>query len=35
MGEVEIDPARVKPEDLLKNRVFSKPSHYRATLADQ
>ncbi|MCL5800417.1 MAG: heavy-metal-associated domain-containing protein [Candidatus Thermoplasmatota archaeon] len=34
-GEVELDSARVKSEDLLKNRVFSKPSHYRATLADQ
>ncbi len=35
MGEVELDHARVRPEDLLKNRIFSKPSHYRATLADR
>ncbi len=34
-GEVEVDPVKVKPEELLKNRVFSKPSHYRATLIDQ
>ena len=34
-GGVEVDPVKVKPEELLKNRVFSKPSHYRATLIDQ
>ena len=34
-GEVEVDPEKVKPEDLLRNRVFSKPSHYKATLVDQ
>lgn len=34
-AEVLVDPAKVKPEELLKNNVFSKPSHYRATLEDQ
>lgn len=34
-GEVNVDPKKVKPEELLKNRVFEKPSHYRATLMDQ
>jgi copper chaperone len=35
IGEVSLDQEKIKPEDLLKNRVFSKQSHYRATLADQ
>ncbi len=34
-GDVTIDLEKVNPEDLLKNRVFSKPSHYKATLMDQ
>ncbi|MCL6002807.1 MAG: heavy-metal-associated domain-containing protein [Thermoplasmatales archaeon] len=34
-GEVTIDSEKLRPEDLLKSRVFSKPSHYRATLMDQ
>ncbi len=34
-GEVEVESGKVKPEELLKNRVFGKPSHYRATLMDQ
>ncbi len=34
-GYVEVDPGKVKPEELLKSRVFSKPYHYRATLMDQ
>ena len=35
VGEVEVDPVKVKPEELLKNKVFEKPSHYKATLMDQ
>ena len=35
VGDVLLDGEKVKPEDLLKNRVFSKPSHYKATIADQ
>lgn len=34
-GEVEVDSEKVKPEELLKNRVFGELSHYRATLMDQ
>lgn len=34
-GYVEVDPEKVKPEELLKSRVFSKASHYKATLMDQ
>lgn len=34
-GLVDIDPEKVKPETLLKNKVFAKPSHYKATIADQ
>lgn len=33
-GEVVIDPSKVKPEDLLRNKVFTKPYHYRATLEE-
>ena len=34
-GEVEVDPKRVTQEELLKNKVFQRPSHYRATLMDE
>lgn len=34
-GEVEFDPTKVSPEGLLKNKVFEKPSHYKATLMEQ
>ncbi len=34
-GLVDVDLVKVKPEELLKNIVFSKPSHYRATLIYQ
>ncbi len=34
IAEVAVDSAKVKPEALLKNGVFTKPSHYRATLVD-
>lgn len=34
-GEVEVDPAKVKPDELLKNKVFEKPSHYGVTIMDQ
>lgn len=34
-GEVNVDSDKVKPEELLKNKVFTKPSHYKATLMDQ
>ena len=33
--EAEVDPVKVTPEELLKNKVFEKPSHYKATLMDQ
>jgi copper chaperone CopZ len=35
VGDVVIDPEKVNPEMLLKNGVFTKPSHYRATIEDQ
>lgn len=35
LGEVAFDPEKVRPEMLLKNNVFKKPSHYKATIADQ
>lgn len=35
IGEVVVDPEKVKAEELLKNKVFTKPSHYKATLIDQ
>ena len=35
IGEVNVDSDKVKPEELLKNKVFTKPSHYKATLMDQ
>jgi copper chaperone len=34
-GDVVVDQTKVKPEDLLRNPVFLKPSHYKATLIDQ
>jgi copper chaperone CopZ len=34
-GEVDVDLEKVNPEDLLRNKVFSKSSHYKATLFDQ
>lgn len=34
-GIVTIDPDTISPDDLLRSRVFSKSSHYRATLIDQ
>lgn len=34
-GIVTIDSDTISPDDLLRNRVFSKSSHYRATLIDQ
>lgn len=33
-GKVKIDPEAVRPEDLLKNKVFSGSSHYKATLME-
>jgi copper chaperone CopZ len=35
IGEVVVNPEKVKAEELLKNKVFTKPSHYKATLIDQ
>ncbi len=35
IGEVDIDPSVIKPDMLLKNRVFTKPSQYRAILVDE
>jgi copper chaperone CopZ len=34
LGEVEFDPTDLKPGDILKNHVFSRNSHYRATLIE-
>ncbi len=34
LGEVEIDPTQLKPENILKNQVFSRNSHYKATLIE-
>lgn len=33
-GQVVIDAEKTGPEALLKNRVFTKPSHYKATLLE-
>ena len=33
-GQVVIDAEKAGPEALLKNRVFTKPSHYKATLSE-
>ena len=33
-GEVKIEPAGLSPEGILKNQVFSKGSHYKATLVE-
>ena len=33
-GQVVIDAEKTAPEALLKNRVFTKPSHYKATLSE-
>ncbi len=35
LGEVAFNPERVKPADILKNKIFAKPSHYKATIDDQ
>ncbi len=34
-GHVVIDSEKINQEALLKNRVFTKPSHYKATLSDE
>ena len=34
LGEVEIDPTQSKPENILKNQIFSRNSHYKATLIE-
>ncbi|MGC8609481.1 MAG: heavy-metal-associated domain-containing protein [Thermoplasmata archaeon] len=31
-GEVKIDPALTKEEEILRNRIFSKDSHYKTIL---
>ena len=33
-GVVSVNPDEVKPQELLRNRVFVKPSHYKATLIE-
>ena len=33
-GQVVIDAEKTAREALLKNRVFTKPSHYKATLSE-
>ncbi len=35
IGLVDVDPEKIKPEALLRNKVFTKPSHYKAILSDQ
>ncbi len=34
-GEVKYDKDKLRAEELLKNKVFSKPSHYNAILLDK
>ena len=34
-GEVTFDPEKLRREDLLKNKVFGKPSHYSAIIDEQ
>ncbi len=34
VGEVSIDEKGIQPEEILKNPVFQRPSHYRATLLE-
>ncbi|MGC8562714.1 MAG: heavy-metal-associated domain-containing protein [Thermoplasmata archaeon] len=34
-GEVHINNKEVKPEELLRNKVFMKPSHYKATVINE
>ncbi len=33
-GMIKVNPEEVSPEELLRNRVFVKPSHYKATLIE-
>jgi hypothetical protein len=33
-GTIKVNPEEVSPEELLRNRVFVKPSHYKATLIE-
>lgn len=35
MGLVEVDSEKIKPEALLRNKVFTRPSHYKAILSEQ
>lgn len=35
MGLVEVDSEKIKPEVLLRNKVFTRPSHYKAILSEQ
>ena len=35
IGKVTVDPETVSPGDLLKNEVFSRNSHYKATIIGQ
>lgn len=34
-AEVEIDPLKIDPDALLRNPVFSSPSHYRAIIVER
>jgi copper chaperone CopZ len=33
-GEVKIDPTELRQDEILRNQVFSKNSHYRAILIE-
>ena len=35
IGLVEVDSEKIKPEALLRNKVFTRPSHYKAILSEQ
>ncbi len=34
-GNVKIDPSEVTPENILRNKIFSKESHYKAIIMEQ
>ena len=34
-GEVNINNEEIKPEELLRNKVFTRPSHYKAIIINE
>lgn len=34
-GEVNINNEEIKPEELLRNEVFTRPSHYKAIIINE